>query len=164
MSKASGEPRDAGEVAPFAALSGGSVGRALQLHAAGGFETYGQILDVFASFPRFDRSLAIRLAGSVSGRGSEQRVDLIVSLTELLLFRLARTGATGAPPEEAAPGEAETLLRLAPDPIAARQWATIAECLGADIRRGAAVNLDPGTLILDMFHRIQTAAAESVAA
>lgn len=164
MAAAVGEPSEIEDMASIAALAGGSVGRALQMRAAGGFETYGQVLAVFASLPRFERSLAIRLAGSVSGRDAGQRLELVVSLTELLLYRLARTGATGVTPDEAVPGESETLRRLSPDPAAARRWAGIAEGLGAEVRRGAAVNLDPGTLILDMFHRIQIAATESVAA
>jgi DNA polymerase-3 subunit delta' len=164
MTAAAGEPLETRDAASIAALAGGSVGRALQMRAAGGFETYGQILAVVASLPRFDRSLAIRLAGSASGREAAHRLELIISLTELLLARLAKTGATGVAPAEAVSGETEIMLRLAPDPAAARRWAVISESLGSDIRRGAAVNLDPGALILDMFHRIQTAAAESVAA
>ncbi|MFP4239671.1 MAG: DNA polymerase III subunit delta', partial [Rhodosalinus sp.] len=71
------------------------------------------------------------------------------------LARLARTGATGRPPApEAAPGEAETLLRLSPDPAAARGWAELAPVVGGRLRHGRAVNLDPASLILDTLHTI----------
>ena len=60
----------------------------------------------------------IALLATEAGRG-EERFELILRLTDRLMARLARTGATGTAPPEIVPGEAEMLTRLSPDPAAA---------------------------------------------
>ncbi len=85
--------------------------------------------------------------------------DLILTLIDLFLARLARTGVQGTPPPEAARGESALLARLAPDARAARAWADLQQTLGARARRGKAVNLDPAALLLDMVLRIDETAA-----
>ena len=152
------------EVAPeeaqaLAELSGGSVGAALRLSSLGGVTLYGDLLRVLESLPRLDRGAALALSERAAGRGAEPVRDLLIELLDLALLRLARTGATGAPPPEAVPGEAATLARLAPDMAAARGWAELGQALGARLRHGRAVNLDPATLILDTVHRIAGQAA-----
>jgi DNA polymerase-3 subunit delta' len=87
----------------------------------------------------------------------------MLRLTGLLLMRLARTGALGTPPPEAVPGEAATLRRLAPDAAAARAWAEAAEAALARAAHGRAVNLDPASVILDMFLRLDRTAARRAA-
>ncbi len=142
----------------LAELAGGSVGAAAALTEAGGLETYAALVSLLASLPRLDRPAAIAFADAAAKRGEEARFDLAVGLIDTALARLARTGATGAPPPEAAPGEAETLARLAPSPHAARAWADLAASLAARARAGKAVNLDPAALILDMVLKVDDAA------
>ncbi|MFP4449505.1 MAG: DNA polymerase III subunit delta' [Rhodosalinus sp.] len=139
----------------LAALSGGSVGAAVSLAQEGGAALYAELMGVLASLPRLDRPAALALSERAAGPGSEARRDLLFELIDHALARLARTGATGRPPApEAAPGEAETLLRLSPDPAAARGWAELAPVVGGRLRHGRAVNLDPASLILDTLHTI----------
>ncbi len=147
---------DAGqeEALALAELSGGSVGAAVRLAGLGGIGLYRDLLHLLESLPRLDRPAAIALSERASGRGAEPVRDLLIELLDLAIARLARTGATGAPPPEAVPGEAATLARLAPDMAAARRWAELGQTLGARLRHGRAVNLDPATLILDTVHRI----------
>jgi DNA polymerase-3 subunit delta' len=83
----------------------------------------------------------------------------MIGLIELLLARIARTGALGVPEAEGAPGEAALLSRLSPDAYHARKWAAAAEELGERMRHGQAVNLDPASLILDTILRIRDTAA-----
>ncbi|MEO1000375.1 MAG: DNA polymerase III subunit delta', partial [Pseudomonadota bacterium] len=71
---------------------------------------------------------------------------------------LARRGATGEDPAEAAPGEAAVLARLAPGPGAARLWAEVAAETGARAARARAVNLDPAQVILDTLLALDAAA------
>ena len=59
---------------------------------------------------------------------------------------------------QAAPGEAEILQRLSPDPHQARIWADLAAQIGARARHGIAVNLDPAALVLDTFFKMAKAA------
>ena len=107
--------------------------------------------------------MALKLAESAAARGAEDRLDLLLTLMDLFLARLARTGALGTAGPEAAPGEAQLLARLSPDPAAGQRWAALHQSLGARARHGHAVNLDPAALILDMVLKIDEAARETVA-
>jgi DNA polymerase-3 subunit delta' len=148
-----------GDPAALAELSGGSVGAAVRLLNLGGLKLYAELVGLMESLPRLDRPRALRLAEAAATRGAEDRLDLLFSLTDLLLARLARTGATGQPPPaEAAAGEAAMLARLAPDAYQGRAWADCAETIGARARHGRAVNLDPASLVLDTVFRIQQTA------
>ncbi|MCF6317601.1 MAG: DNA polymerase III subunit delta' [Marinosulfonomonas sp.] len=147
----------------LAALAGGSVGEALRLTNLGGLDTYQEIVALFTTLPQLDRTLALRLAESVVGKGKEPRYDLLLGLMDMFLARVARTGASGAPVIEAANGEAALVARLAPTQLAGRQWAELQQSLGARARHGKAVNLDPAALILDMVLKIDATAAKAAA-
>lgn len=152
-----------GDVAPedrvaLAELAGGSVGEAFRMTNTGGLEIYARLIGLMATLPRLDRPRALALAEAGTGRGAEQVFELIVTLIDLFLARLARAGTRGALPPEAAPGEGEVIARLAPDWAAARGWADLAQHLGLRARRGKAVNLDPAALLMDMLLKIDEAA------
>ncbi|MCR9114638.1 MAG: DNA polymerase III subunit delta', partial [Rhodobacteraceae bacterium] len=112
-----------------------------------------------ASLPQFDRPRALALAEAAAARGAETRLDLLFSLVDLFLSRLARAGATGQVPPEAVPGEADLLMRLAPTPDRARAWADCAQEIGARARHGRSVNLDPAALVLDTVVKLARTAA-----
>ena len=149
-----------GNAAALAELSGGSVGEAVRLINLGGLKMYGELVGLLGSLPRLDRARALKLAEAAATRGAEERLDLLLGLTDLMLARLARSGAVGHPPvTEAATGEAELMARLAPTPQMARAWADCAQEIGARARHGRAVNLDPAALVLDTVFKIQKTAA-----
>lgn len=133
----------------LAELSGGSIGAAMQLLSLDGLALYSELLALFATLPRMDRARATTLSRKAAGRDALDRANLILDMLDILLARLARTGATGTPPPEAAQGEAQILARLSPDAHAARRWADRATALTARARHGLAVNLDPAALVLD---------------
>lgn len=144
----------------LAALAGGSVGEALRLLNLGGMEIYAELVGLLDTLPRLDRPRALRLAEAAATRGAAARFDLLLTLVDTVLARLARTGATGAPPvPEAAKGEAAMLHRLSPNAEKARDWATIAAEISARSRHGQAVNLDPAALVLDTVFKMQETAA-----
>ncbi|MDW4499440.1 DNA polymerase III subunit delta' [Sulfitobacter sp. D35] len=144
----------------LAELSGGSVGDALRLSLLGGLDLYAEVIALLAALPRPDRPRGLRLAEAAAARGGEARRDLLFALIDLALARLARTGAAGAPPVvEATPGEAEILARLAPGQAQGRAWANLSQEIGARVRHGLSVNLDPAALVLDTLLRIQKTAA-----
>ncbi|WP_101068844.1 DNA polymerase III subunit delta' [Roseovarius salinarum] len=148
-----------GDTRALAELAAGSVGEAVRLSVLGGMGLYAELLAIAGSLPRLDRARAAKLADAAAARGAEARLDMLFGLADVLMARLARTGATGTPPAvEAAPGEAEVLARLAPTPAAGRAWAACAQEVGARVRHGRAVNLDPASLVLDTVFRIQQAA------
>ncbi|WP_272008606.1 DNA polymerase III subunit delta' [Roseovarius sp. ZX-A-9] len=155
-----GVETDGADAVALAALSGGSVGEAVRLSNLGGLEMYRELTQLFASLPQLDRVRALKLANAAATRGAEDRLDLLIGLFDLLMARLARTGSLGTPPEpEAAPGEAEMLMRLAPDPAQGRAWADCAQVAGTRARHGRAVNLDPAALVLDTIIKIQKTTA-----
>lgn len=144
--------------AALAALSGGSVGAAVELAQGGGAAIYGQVLALAGSMPKLDRQAAIAFADEMGQRGAGARFDLFLTLFDLFMARLARTGVAGAPMPQAAAQEAEILTRLCPSPHAARAYADLAQSLGARARHGRAVNLDPAALVLDMLLQLDTRA------
>ncbi len=153
LKQAGAEPGS--ETAALSELSGGSVGAALRLSLLGGLDTYAELVRLVSALPQFDRARAVKLAEAAAARGAEDKRILLFELLDLLMARLARTGAAGhAPQIEAAPHETETLLRLAPTPAAGRAWAQSAQETAARARHGLAVNLDPAALVLDTLIKI----------
>ncbi|MCV6586445.1 MAG: DNA polymerase III subunit delta' [Marinibacterium sp.] len=144
----------------LAALAAGSVGTALRLLGGGGLAIYAELVALLGTLPRLDRPRALKLADSAAARNAGDRFDLILTLTDILLTRLARTGALGAPPlPQAAPHEAEILTRLAASPRQGRAWADLAARVSARARHGQAVNLDPAALVLDTVFKMQETAS-----
>ncbi|MCB2136763.1 MAG: DNA polymerase III subunit delta' [Rhodobacteraceae bacterium] len=150
---------DSGAGPALAILAGGSVGGAIRLANLDGLDTYAAIINLFGRQGGVDRPSAHRLAESVAGRAAEQRLDLLLTLLDIFLSRLARAGVAGPDEAEAAPGEATLLARLSPGAVAGRHWAALHQSLGARARQGLAVNLDPAALLLDMILKIDEAAA-----
>ena len=93
-----------GEVAPedrvaLAELAGGSVGAAFAMTNLDGLKLYARLIRLFTTLPRLDRPQALAVAEAGAARGGEAQFDLIVTLMDLFLARLARAGTTGhAPP------------------------------------------------------------------
>ena len=148
---------------PLAELAGGSVGEAFRLTNTDGLPLYARLVATFATLPRLDRPRALARTEIGQGRANAPRFDLTLTLLDLFLARLARAGTTGAPPPEAAPGEATLIRRLSPTPRAARAWADLAQTLGNRARRGKAVNLDPAALLMDMVLKIDETAGALLA-
>ncbi len=146
------------EAQALAQLAGGSVGEAFRLTNLSGLALYSGIVKLFETLPRLDRPRLLALAEAGAQRGGEAQFDLILTLLDLFLARLARAGATRQLPPEAALGEAALITRLAPDAAAAREWAELAQTLGITARRGKAVNLDPAALLMDMVLRLEKTA------
>lgn len=153
-------PDDPAKLAHLNALAAGSVGTALRLLSLDGLSLYSELVTILGSLPRLDRPRALALADSAAGRGATERFELLLSLTEIALNRLARTGATGTPPTpEAATDEASVLAKLSGSPHKARAWAEISGTITARARHGQAVNLDPAALVLDTLFKMQETAA-----
>ncbi|MCB1332764.1 MAG: DNA polymerase III subunit delta' [Roseivivax sp.] len=155
-----GAQADSAQALALAELAGGSVGEAIRLANLGGLKLYADLVALLGTLPRLDRPRALALADAVSARGKEDQLDLLLTLLDTALARLAATGALGhAPAQQAAPGESTVLSRLSPDARAGRAWATLAQQLGERTRHARAVNVDPGTLVLDALLRLQSVGA-----
>ncbi|MEX0347886.1 MAG: DNA polymerase III subunit delta' [Paracoccaceae bacterium] len=140
----------------LAALAAGSVGAALRLINLDGLRIYQELIAILGTLPRLDRQRALALAEASAQRGAAERFELLLTLIDIALNRLARTGASGQPPTpEAASGEAQVLARLAASPDAGRAWAETAARVSSRARHGQAVNLDPAALVLDTVFKMQ---------
>ncbi len=158
LAQAGGEAQE--DAAALAELSGGSVGEAVRLVNLGGLQMYRDLVTICHDLPQLDRPRALKLAEASAQRGAGDKLDLMLSLTDLMLARLAHTGAIGTPAAvEAAPGEAAMMARLSDSPAKARQWADCAQEISARARHGRAVNLDPASLVLDTMFQIRNTAA-----
>ncbi len=147
----------------LSALADGSVGEAVRLINLGGLEIYAELTGLFGTMPNLDRPRAQRLAQSAVGAANANRLGLILTLTNQFLARTARAGIIGPPTPEAANNESAILTRLAPNAFAAHQWAELQQSIGARMRHGVAVNLDPAALILDMVLKINALAGKTAA-
>lgn len=143
----------------LAELAAGSVGEAIRLTQLDGLKIYAELIGLLGTMPRLDRARALALAEAAAQRGATDKLDLLFTLLDVALSRLARSGATGQALPEAAPGEAETFARLAPHAPKARHWAETAQSALARARHGRAVNLDPAALVLDTLFKLQETAA-----
>lgn len=154
-----------GDVSPddrtaLAELAGGSVGEAFRMTNLDGLKLYDNMVSLFATLPRLDRPRALAMAEKGAGKGAEPQFELIVTLLDLFLARLARAGTLQQLPPAAARGEPDLIARLSPTPYHAREWADAAQHLGLRARRGKSVNLDPAALLLDMLLHINETAAK----
>ena len=147
----------------LATLSAGSAGDAIRLLNHDGLPLYGELIQLLDDLPQVKRPVALKLAESCTGRGSEVRFGMTLDLLDLFMARAARAGLLGEPQTQGAMGEARLLSRVSPHDGAARSWAALHQSLGARARHGKAVNLDPAALILDMIFKIEET-ARSVAA
>ncbi|MEY8830382.1 DNA polymerase III subunit delta' [Sedimentitalea sp. XS_ASV28] len=153
-------PAGSDQATRLAALASGSVGEALRIVTHDGLGLYAELFVILDSLPRLDRQRALALADLAAQRGAGERFELLLTLIDTALARLARTGATGtAPLPEAAPNEAAILTRLSQDNRKARAWAGIATTITQRARHGQAVNLDPAALVLDTVFKMQETAA-----
>lgn len=143
----------------LAELAAGSVGEALRLTNLDGMDAYREVVALFATLPKLDRPRALKLAESCVGAANVDRYELILGLIDRFLTRMARTGAGRPPLVEAAKGEAEVMTRLAPDSMAAKDWATVQQEISARAAHAKAVNLDPAASILDMVFKINDTAS-----
>lgn len=147
--------------ATFYALSQGSVGEALRMSAHDGPNIYATIIDLISGAPRMDRQKAIALAEKSAQRGAEERLDLTLHLLDIALSRLARRGTGANGTAEACAGENEALARLSPDIRRAQTWANLSRELTDRLAHGRAVNIDPTSLVLDAFLKINETASQS---
>ena len=157
-----GAAQSANMYTTLAELASGSVGAAMTLQNQAGLATYARLIALFSAIPGLSRPSALSLCETVTGRGNESHFELILGLIDIFLARLAKAGAMGYAPPEAAPDEARVITMLAPNPLAARVWADLAQTLSMRARQGRAVNLDPATLLMDIVIKIDDASRHAL--
>jgi DNA polymerase-3 subunit delta' len=136
------------------ALSGGSIGRALDLAAAGGVELYQAVLTVLSREEGIDPAALHALADRLARADSEEAYRAVEELIAQLLAHLATVAARGT-----GGGDREKMLlhRLGARVPAAR-WAALRDEIGQSFARTDALNLDRKQTLLGAFFAIEDAA------
>jgi DNA polymerase III subunit delta' len=135
-------------------LSGGSIGRALDLAAAGGIEIYDAVLALLARDGGVDPAALHGFADRVARAEAEASYRAVEELVGQLLARLAVAAARGAAGAEP-PGEREgAVLRGLGNRAPAARWAELRGEIGRSFARTDALNLDRKQTILGAFFAI----------
>ena len=143
------------EVEAVAALSDGSIGRALELAEAGGLTLHRSVLELLSQIPRLD---VIRLHAFAEQLARADAEDAYRVGGELLLQLLARITVCSACPqrggEAIVDGEDEAMRRLAGRADAAR-WAALREEIEHAFASTDQLNLDRKQAMLGVFFAIE---------
>jgi DNA polymerase-3 subunit delta' len=149
-----------------AVLANGSIGRALDLAAAGGVELYRAVLALLDREAGIDPAALHAFADRLSRREADQSYRVVEDVLSQLLARLAITAAEGAPGsgfERAGEtpavlsNEIPILRRLGGRAPAAR-WAALRGEIEESFARTDGLNLDRKQTILGAFFAIERAA------
>jgi len=131
-------------------LAGGSIGRALDLAAAGGVELYRSVLALLSRERGIDPLALHAFADRLARGDAEESYRAAEELLAQLLARLAVAAAGGARPDATLDGLGARLP--------AARWADLRDAIGQSFARTDALNLDRKATILGAFFAIDAAA------
>ena len=147
-----------GDARSISVLADGSVGDSIELLTNNGVALYQSIVQVING-SSIDRDAALKIANACVGKTAQDRYALTIRLIHLFISRLAKFGVHQPDTfSEAANGEAQVLSKLSPNIVAAQNWAQLSQVLTTRVTHANAVNLDPSSVILDMFLKIEETA------
>ncbi len=140
-------------------LAGGSIGRALDLAAAGGVELYRGVLALLSRERGIDPAALHAFADRLARGEAEQAYRAVAELVTHLLARTALAAVRGGDAADPALPEddAAVLQRLRGRAPAAR-WAELRDEIGHSFARTDALNLDRKQTILGAFFAIERTA------
>ena len=143
----------AGDRALLTRLAEGSIGRALDLAAAGGIELYRRLVELLDTLPDLDGAALHVLADRLAS--GEEAFRLVSELLPAWLARMVSLGAARGGP--GADGETATMRRL----VGRRsldQWVEVWEKLTHLFAQADGLNLDRKQVVLNAFFAIEEAA------
>lgn len=153
---------DDGERQALARLSEGSIGRALELAAAGGLDLYRDLIGLFAQLPQLDPVAAHKFADRFGRKGQENAFATAANLMAWWLGRAVRAGATGRVPPEVVPGEAALAHRLIAaaggDRRGLDRWLDLWDKVARLVDRAEGANLDRKLVFLNALFGLEAAA------
>jgi len=144
----------------FTRLSAGSAGQAIRMAQFDGDALYSALISTLQTLPNLNQSAALKLAESFGGQANSERFELLIDLIDYILGQAAKTSLISLDPAaDPTTLDQKLFTKLHKGPIGARKWAFVQQDISQRMRHGRAVNLDPVTLILDMFFKIEKCAA-----
>ncbi len=135
----------AAEAEAAASLSGGSIGRAMQLAEGGAAELSAAIGRMFQGLPALDLAAAHALADRLSRPGGEEGFALFLSILRDRVASLAKAAATG---------RGDAIARLRP----LEEWGALWEKVGRMARLADALNLDRKQAVLSVLQALRPGA------
>ncbi len=147
------------EAAAVTALAAGSIGRALDLAAAGGVELYRSVLALLSRDHGIDPAALHAFADRLARPDAEDAYRAVEELVGQLLAHLAIGAARGTGEVGAGVDDESALLRRLGSRVPAAGWAELRDEIGQSFSRTDALNLDRKQTILGAFFAIERAAA-----
>ena len=143
----------------YSLLASGSVGNSIRLLEHDGVSLYRNMLSLLNQLPNLNGFELEKFIGTFSSNKSRSRLELLVDLLNTLIARLSKAGITGHSSwNPILEDEKEVFVKLCPNPKIAKKWAELAQTQSENLKHGLAVNLDPSSMILDTFFRIEDCA------
>ena len=149
---------DGDDRAALARLAEGSVGRALDLHKAGGLKLYRELVDLLTGLPQLDTGRLHAFADKLAQGQDPTAFRLGGDLLAWWLGRLIRARARGEAPYEVVTGEGAAMVRLG-GRADLEQWLGLWEKTVGLFRRAERANLDRKQVVLTAFLDLQAAAS-----
>ena len=144
--------------AALALLAEGSIGRALDLHKAGGLKLYRELVDLLTGLPQLDTGRLHGFADKLAQGQDPTAFRLGGELLTWWLGRLIRAKARGETPDDVVAGEGAATARLAAR-ADLEQWLSLWEKIAGLFRRAERANLDRKQVVLTAFLDLQAAAS-----
>ena len=143
------------EADALAALSGGSIGRALELADAGGLGLYRSLIELLGQMPGIDLVQLHALTDRLARADAEEAYRASEELLPQFLARLASDAARGCiGTEELVAGEGTAMQRLAAAADPAR-WSGLRAEIEANFAIARELNLDKKQTMLGAFFAIE---------
>ena len=143
----------------YSLLGSGSVGNSIRLLEHDGADLYRTILSFLSQLPNLNGFEIEKFVGTFTGTKNRSRLELFIELLNIAIARISKAGITGhILSDQILEDEKEIFEKLCPTPDIAKKWAELAQTQSENLKHGLAVNLDPGSLILDTFFRIEDCA------
>jgi len=143
----------------YSLLAAGSVGNSIRLLKHDGANLYRSILSFLNELPNLNGFELEKFVSTFEGSKNRDRLELLTELLNIAIARISKSGVVGINvTNQALTHENEIFQKLCPDPTFAKKWAELAQAQSKNLSHGLSVNLDPGSLILDTFFRIEDCA------
>ena len=143
----------------YSLLASGSVGNSIRLLKHDGANLYSSILSILNELPNLKGFELEKFVNTFEGAKNRDRLELLIELLNIAIARISKSGVLGVNfTDQALKGENDIFQKLCPNPNIAKKWAELAQTQSENLSHGLSVNLDPGSLILDTFFRIEDCA------
>ena len=150
-------PKNDSEI--FSLLGSGSVGNTIRLLKYDGANIYRCILSFLNQLPNLDGCELEKFVATFLGIKNRGRLELLIELLNLSIARVSKSGVLGPSfTDQVLEDEKSIFQKLCPTPNNAKKWAELAQTQSKNLKHGLSVNLDPGSMILDTFFRIEDCA------